>query len=124
MSAVAFEAVDIVFGDKPHTALPLMERGLSREQTVGAMDQVDHRRRTSASDSSREAGRGGMASPACAVCNGALNLLSQVGAPTLARFRSGARLPTHSLLAQDRVGSTNTAGSASSRVSPRWLSDN
>ena len=34
MSAVAFEAVDIVFGDKPHTALPLMERGLSRDGVV------------------------------------------------------------------------------------------
>ena len=26
MPAVAFEAVDIVFGDKPETALPLIER--------------------------------------------------------------------------------------------------
>ena len=40
MSAVAFEAVDIVFGDKPHTALPLMERGLSREQILAETGQV------------------------------------------------------------------------------------
>ena len=40
MSAVAFEAVDIVFGDKPHAALPLMERGLSREQILAETGQV------------------------------------------------------------------------------------
>ena len=40
MSAVAFEAVDIVFGDKPHTALPLMERGLSREEILAETGQV------------------------------------------------------------------------------------
>lgn len=40
MSAVAFEAVDIVFGDKPRTALPLMEQGLSREQILAETGQV------------------------------------------------------------------------------------
>ena len=43
----------------------------------------------------------GKASPACAVCTGALNLLSQVGATVPALIRPGARLPTLSLLAQD-----------------------
>ena len=49
---------------------------------------------------------------------GALNLLSQVGATTPERVGPGARLPTLSLLAQDSEGNTNTAGSATARVSP------
>jgi hypothetical protein len=36
----------------------------------------------------------GAASPACAVCPGALNLLSQVGATVPMSYDSGARLPT------------------------------
>jgi glycine betaine/proline transport system ATP-binding protein len=38
--AVAFEAVDIVFGDKPHTALPLIEQGQTREQILAQTGQV------------------------------------------------------------------------------------
>ena len=40
MPAVAFEAVDIVFGDKPQTALPLIEKGLTREQILAETGQV------------------------------------------------------------------------------------
>ena len=40
MPAVAFEAVDIVFGDRPHAALPLMERGQTREQILAETGQV------------------------------------------------------------------------------------
>jgi hypothetical protein len=43
----------------------------------------------------------GAASPACAVCPGALNLLSQVGAAMPVPNDPGAQLPTVSLLAQD-----------------------
>ncbi len=45
--------------------------------------------------------RRGAASPACAVCPDALNLLSQVGATVPMAYDLGARLPTISLLAQD-----------------------
>jgi hypothetical protein len=45
----------------------------------------------------------GKADPACTVCNGALNLLSQVGAPAPRGEPHGWELPTHFLLAQDRV---------------------
>ena len=31
-SVVRFEAVDIVFGDKPHTALPLVDAGKTRSE--------------------------------------------------------------------------------------------
>ncbi len=41
------------------------------------------------------------ASPACAVCPGALNLPSQVGATLPLPFGHGVWLPTLSLLAQD-----------------------
>jgi glycine betaine/proline transport system ATP-binding protein len=40
MSAVTFDSVDIVFGDKPQTALPLMEKGLSREEILAETGQV------------------------------------------------------------------------------------
>src|SRR5262245_52596265 len=40
MRAVAFEAVDIIFGDRPQTALPLVERGLTREQILAETGQV------------------------------------------------------------------------------------
>ena len=40
MPAVAFEAVDIVFGDRPHAALPLMEQGQTREQILAETGQV------------------------------------------------------------------------------------
>jgi glycine betaine/proline transport system ATP-binding protein len=40
MPAVAFEAVDIVFGDKPQTALPLIEKGQTREQILAETGQV------------------------------------------------------------------------------------
>ena len=40
MPAVAFEAVDIVFGDKPQTALPLIDKGLTREQILAETGQV------------------------------------------------------------------------------------
>jgi glycine betaine/proline transport system ATP-binding protein len=39
-AAVAFEAVDIVFGDRPQAALPLMERGMTREQILAETGQV------------------------------------------------------------------------------------
>ena len=40
MPAVSFEAVDIVFGDRPSTALPLLDQGLSREQILAETGQV------------------------------------------------------------------------------------
>ena len=40
MPAVAFDSVDIVFGDRPETALPLLDRGLSREQILAETGQV------------------------------------------------------------------------------------
>ncbi|MEK0084794.1 choline ABC transporter ATP-binding protein [Benzoatithermus flavus] len=40
MPAVAFQNVDIVFGDKPELALPLIDRGLSREQILAETGQV------------------------------------------------------------------------------------
>jgi glycine betaine/proline transport system ATP-binding protein len=40
MAAVSFEAVDIVFGDRPETALPLLDQGLSREQILAETGQV------------------------------------------------------------------------------------
>ena len=40
MPAVAFENVDIVFGNRPHAALPLMEQGLTREQILAETGQV------------------------------------------------------------------------------------
>ena len=40
MRAVGFEAVDIIFGGKPQTALPLVERGLTREQILAETGQV------------------------------------------------------------------------------------
>ena len=43
----------------------------------------------------------GAASPACAVCPDALNLLSQVGAAMPVPDDPGAQLTTDSLLAQD-----------------------
>jgi hypothetical protein len=44
-----------------------------------------------------------MTVPACAVCNGDLNLLSQVGAATPLACARGEQLPTRVLLAQDYV---------------------
>jgi glycine betaine/proline transport system ATP-binding protein len=38
--AVAFQNVDIVFGDKPELALPLIDQGLSREQILAETGQV------------------------------------------------------------------------------------
>jgi ABC-type proline/glycine betaine transport system ATPase subunit len=40
MAAVSFEAVDIVFGDRPEAALPLLDQGLSREQILAETGQV------------------------------------------------------------------------------------
>ena len=40
MPAVAFDAVDIVFGDQPQKALPLLDQGLSREQILAETGQV------------------------------------------------------------------------------------
>ncbi|MCM2560529.1 choline ABC transporter ATP-binding protein [Lutimaribacter sp. EGI FJ00015] len=40
MSAVSFQNVSIVFGDKPATALPLMDQGQSREEVQRATGQV------------------------------------------------------------------------------------
>ena len=39
-TAVSFDAVNIVFGDKPETALPLMDEGRSRPDIQKATDQV------------------------------------------------------------------------------------
>ena len=64
-----------------------------------------------------------MASPACAVCIGALNLLSQVGAAPPRHFHPDAQLPTLFLLAQDIDDITNTAGSATSSVTLDVRSD-
>ena len=52
MPAVAFEDVDIVFGDKPQTALPLIEQGLTRERDPGRDRSGAGRRRLHASPSS------------------------------------------------------------------------
>lgn len=38
--AVAFEGVDIVFGDKPRSALPLIDQGKSREEILKATGQI------------------------------------------------------------------------------------
>ena len=38
--AVEFDNVSIVFGDKPDTALPLMDKGQSRSEVQAATDQV------------------------------------------------------------------------------------
>ncbi|WP_423222116.1 choline ABC transporter ATP-binding protein [Limimaricola pyoseonensis] len=38
--AVEFDAVNIVFGDKPHEALPLMDEGLERHEITERTDQV------------------------------------------------------------------------------------
>ena len=46
MPAVAFEAVDIVFGDKPQTALPLIEQGLTPRADPGRDRPGPGRRRT------------------------------------------------------------------------------
>ena len=70
-----------------------------------------------------EANARGMASPACAVCIGALNLLSQVGAAPPRHFHPGAQLPTLFLLAQDIECITSTAGSATSSVTLAVRSD-
>jgi len=64
-----------------------------------------------------------MASPACAVCIGALNLLSQVGAAPPRHFHPDAQLPTLFLLAQDIECITNTAGSAAPSVTLDVRSD-
>ena len=40
MSAVEFDNVSIVFGDRPRAALPLMDEGLSRQQVQAACGQV------------------------------------------------------------------------------------
>jgi glycine betaine/proline transport system ATP-binding protein len=40
MPAVSFEAVDIVFGEKPQIALPLIEKGMTREQILAETGQV------------------------------------------------------------------------------------
>src|SRR5215217_1508379 len=40
MAAVTFNAVDIVFGERPQSALPLLDRGLSREQILAETGQV------------------------------------------------------------------------------------
>lgn len=40
MAAVTFSAVDIVFGDQPETALPLLDQGLSREEILAKTGQV------------------------------------------------------------------------------------
>ncbi|RYH01840.1 choline ABC transporter ATP-binding protein [Salipiger sp. IMCC34102] len=40
MSAVEFDRVSIVFGDKPESALPLMDQGQTRAQVQAATDQV------------------------------------------------------------------------------------
>ena len=40
MPAVAFDAVDIVFGDQPQKALPLLDQGLSRDQILAETGQV------------------------------------------------------------------------------------
>ncbi|WP_102226063.1 choline ABC transporter ATP-binding protein [Acidimangrovimonas sediminis] len=39
-TAVRFDNVSIVFGEKPQTALPLMDQGKSREEVQAATDQV------------------------------------------------------------------------------------
>ena len=38
--AVSFEDVNIVFGDKPETALPLMDQGQTRAEIQAATGQV------------------------------------------------------------------------------------
>ncbi|MEO1116235.1 MAG: ATP-binding cassette domain-containing protein, partial [Pseudomonadota bacterium] len=38
--AVSFESVSIVFGDKPETALPMMDAGKSRSEIQSKTDQV------------------------------------------------------------------------------------
>ena len=38
---VSLDAVNIVFGDKPKTALPLMDEGLSREETQAKVNFKD-----------------------------------------------------------------------------------
>ena len=40
MNAVVFEQVDIVFGDRPERALPLVDQGLSRERILAETGQV------------------------------------------------------------------------------------
>ena len=40
MPAVAFESVDIVFGDQPHKALPLLDQGHSRDHILAETGQV------------------------------------------------------------------------------------
>ena len=40
MNAVEFDNVSIVFGDRPETALPLMDRGMERPDIRAACDQV------------------------------------------------------------------------------------
>ena len=40
MPAVAFEAVDIIFGDNPKVALPLVEQGMTREHILAETGQV------------------------------------------------------------------------------------
>jgi len=39
-AAIAFEAVDIVFGDRPQTALPLLEAGATRERILDETGQI------------------------------------------------------------------------------------
>ena len=40
MPAVTFDSVDIVFGDRPQLALPLLDKGLSRDQILAETGQV------------------------------------------------------------------------------------
>jgi glycine betaine/proline transport system ATP-binding protein len=40
MSAVSFEKVDIIFGDSPKTALPLLDEGKTRDEILAATGQV------------------------------------------------------------------------------------
>jgi glycine betaine/proline transport system ATP-binding protein len=40
LPAVAFDSVDIVFGDRPHAALPLIDQGLGRDRILAETGQV------------------------------------------------------------------------------------
>jgi glycine betaine/proline transport system ATP-binding protein len=40
LPAVAFDSVDIVFGDRPHVALPLIDQGLGRDRILAETGQV------------------------------------------------------------------------------------
>ena len=77
------------------------ESGLSGQQSIGTVNEVDHALWPLAPSTASSRHGKGAASPACAVCPGALNLLSQVGATSPMPYSSGARLPTVFLLAQD-----------------------